>query len=98
MLTKKDILSRLSSVKKSYEDDGIEIYALFGSYAKETFDAYSDIDIAYRLDYERFSKRYEDGFSKLLKLQNIKEELEKTFGKKVDFVPFKEIFKESVYV
>ncbi len=98
MLTKNDILHKLNILKKSYQNEGIEIYALFGSYAKDTFDEFSDIDIAYKINYQEFSKKYKDGFSKLLRLQNIKEELEKTFGKKVDFVLFKESFEESVYV
>ncbi len=98
MLTKEDVLYKLNILKKLYLDEGVEIYALFGSYAKDTFDEFSDIDIAYKTDYKKFSQKYKDGFSKLLKLQNIKEELEKTFNKKVDFVPFREEFKESLYV
>ncbi len=98
MLTKKTILNKLSHLKKKYKNEGIIIYALFGSYAKDTFDKYSDIDIAYKIDYEKFSKKYKDGFSKLLRLQNIKEELEKEFGIKVDFVPYKKKFEESLYV
>jgi predicted nucleotidyltransferase len=98
MLTKIDILQKLDSLKSDYQKEGIELYALFGSYAKDRFDDFSDIDIAYKIDYEKFSKRYRDGFSKLLRLQNVKKELEKTFNKKVDFVPFKESFKESIYV
>ena len=98
MLTKEEILKQLHNLKEKYKEDGIEIYALFGSYAKDCYDEFSDIDIAYKIDYEKFSKKYKDGFSKLLKLQSIKEELEKTFHKKVDFVPYKEKFKESLYV
>jgi len=98
MLTKNDILNNLNNLNKLYLSEGVEIYALFGSYAKDTFDDFSDIDIAYKIDYEKFSKKYQDGFSKLLKLQSIKEELEKIFNKRVDFVPFKKEFEKSLYV
>ncbi len=98
MLTKNKILDKLNVLKKRYEDEGVVIYAFFGSYARETQDKYSDLDISYKLDYDRFSQKYKDGFSKLLRLQAIKEELEKEFKIKVDFVPYKEKFKESVYV
>jgi len=98
MITKDDILTKLQTIKKRYQKEGVQIYALFGSYAKDNFDTNSDIDIAYKIDYEKFSLKYKDGFSKLLKLQDIKEELENIFGKKVDFVPFQNKFKESIYV
>ncbi len=97
MKTQKEILKILRNIKKRYEEEGIEIYALFGSYAKNSFDKFSDIDIAYKIDYQKFSQKYKDGFSKLLRLQEIKEELEKVLQKKVDFVPFKN-FEESIRV
>ncbi len=98
MLTKKEIIEKLNHLKKRYSDEGVIIYALFGSYAKDSQDKYSDIDISYKLDYNKFSQKYQDGFSKLLRLRAIKEELEKEFKRKVDFVPYKEKFEESVYV
>ncbi len=98
MLTKQEILKKLKLLKNNYKNEGIEIYALFGSYANESFDDFSDIDLAYKINHEKFSQKYKDGFSKLLRLQNIKEELEKTFGKKIDFVPYKDNFKECEYV
>jgi len=98
MLTKEAILRRLSIFKDRYKDEGILVYALFGSYAKDFQDRFSDIDIAYKIDHDKFSNKYKDGFSKLLKIQSIKEELEKEFKTRVDFVPFKDKFKESLYV
>ena len=98
MQTKEAILNRLQRLKKHYEKEGIEIYALFGSFAKETQNRFSDIDIAYKIDYDKFSKKHQDGFSKLLRLQSIKEELEKEFKTKVDFVPYREDFEECIYV
>jgi len=98
MITKQDILDKLKLLKDRYLDEGVEIYALFGSYATEKQDNFSDIDLAYKINHEIFSKKYKDGFSKLLRLQNIKEELESFFGKNIDFVPYKESFKECEYV
>ena len=69
-------------------------------------DQYSDIDITYKIDYELFFKKYQDGFSQILKLQEVKESLEEVLHKKVDFISFaasseplkKEIQKDLVYV
>jgi hypothetical protein len=74
-------------LKPKYQKDGIVILGLFGSYAKDKATKFSDIDIAYELDYDKFSEHYKDGFSKLLRLEEIKDELEKKFKTKVDFVP-----------
>jgi len=62
--------------------------------------AFSDIDIAYKLDYDKFSQKYKDGFSKLLRIDDIKEELQQTFKTKIDFVPNsnKKLLKDIVYV
>ncbi|MDD2699394.1 MAG: nucleotidyltransferase domain-containing protein [Arcobacteraceae bacterium] len=56
---------------------------LFGSYAKETQNSFSDIDIAYKIDYDKFSQHYKDGFSKILRIDDIKEELEQTLKQKL---------------
>lgn len=40
------------------------ILGLFGSYAKNKQTQFSDIDVAYTSDYDRFSLKYKDGFSK----------------------------------
>ena len=86
-MEKSEILEKLKNIKPKYENEGIKLQGLFGSYAKDKADEFSDIDILYSLDYEKFSKKYKDGFSKLLRLEDIKSELEKLFGKKVDLVP-----------
>ena len=86
-MTKNEILHILSDVKPKYEEEGLILLGLFGSYAKETQKRTSDIDIAYRIDYERFSDSYRDGFSKILRIEEIRGELERRLGKRVDLVP-----------
>ena len=80
------VLSLLDEAKKKYSQEGVYLLGLFGSYAKGNSDQFSDIDIAYKLDYELFSQKYDDGFSKILRLKEIKESLENLFHKKVDLV------------
>ncbi|DAB32219.1 MAG TPA: nucleotidyltransferase [Sulfurospirillum sp. UBA11407] len=100
MLDKEQILKILQKMKFAYAQEGITIIGLFGSYAKETQDKYSDIDIAYEVDYETFTKRYQGGFAKLLKIDSIKKELETIFKKNVDFIPNnnKKVLKDIIYV
>jgi len=100
VLTKSDILSKLKELKPNYEKEGLILLGLFGSYAKDTQNNFSDIDIAYKIDYDKFSQNYKDGFSKLLRIDDIKKELQQTFKIKVDFVPDnnKELFKDIIYV
>jgi predicted nucleotidyltransferase len=85
-ITKEIILTKLKQLKPYFEEEGIILLGLFGSYANGNFSKYSDIDIAYKINYDKFSKKYKGGFSKLIKIDDIKKELEKQFQKPVDFV------------
>ena len=85
-LTKDELLESIKSFKSKYQKIGFNIVGLFGSFAKGSNDEFSDIDIAYSIDYSNFSKNFKDGFSKVLKIQEIKEELEQTFKRKVDLI------------
>ncbi len=86
-MEKAEILHTLTKAKEKYQDEGFILLGLFGSYAKETQDQYSDIDVAYTIEYDTFSQKYKDGFSKILRIDEIRKELEKTFHTKVDLVP-----------
>ncbi|WP_321311955.1 nucleotidyltransferase domain-containing protein [Halarcobacter sp.] len=99
-MRKEEIINKLKELKPIYQKEGLEIVGVFGSYAKDSNTDYSDIDIAYKLDYEKFSKKYIGGFSKLLRIDSIKDELQSIFKQPVDFVPDtnKEIMKDIVYV
>ena len=99
-MKKEEILNKLKELKPIYQQEGLEIVGLFGSYAKDTQTEYSDIDIAYKLNYEEFSKRYIGGFSKLLRIDSIKDELKSILKKDIDFIPDtnKKIIKDIIYV
>lgn len=99
-MKKEEILNKLKELKPIYQQEGLEIVGLFGSYAKDNETEYSDIDIAYKLNYEEFSKKYVGGFSKLLRIDSIKDELKSIFKKEIDFVPDsnKKILKDIIYV
>ena len=99
-MKKEDILNKLKELKPIYQNEGLEILGVFGSYAKDENTKYSDIDIAYKLDYEKFSKKYIGGFSKLLRINEIKEELQNILKNDVDVVPDsnKKIMKDLIYV
>ena len=62
MHTRRSLLSMLKRLKPKYEREGIVILGLFGSYAQNKQTPFSDIDIIYHLDYEKFSQKYQDGF------------------------------------
>lgn len=99
-MKKEEILNKLKELKPIYQNEGLEILGVFGSYAKDTNTEYSDIDIAYKLDYDKFSKKYIGGFSKILRIDEIKDELKSIFKKEVDFVSDsnKKIMKDLIYV
>jgi len=100
MLQQNEILAILRQLKPHYKQEGLILLGLFGSFAKETQHDFSDIDIAYTLDYEKFSVNYKDGFSKLLRIDSIRDELQNRLKTKVDFVPDtnKMILKDIIYV
>jgi predicted nucleotidyltransferase len=100
MSDKNDILLKLREIKPTYAKEGLILLGLFGSYAKGTETKFSDIDIAYKLDYDKFSLKYKDGFSKLLRIDDIKKELKSIFHTPIDLVPSnnKKLLKDIIYV
>ena len=81
-----EVLSQIARFKEDYRKEGFEILGIFGSYARGTASNESDIDIAYRIDYDKFSQRFHGGFSKLIRIDEIKEELQRRLGMRVDLV------------
>jgi len=100
MPKKSEILLKLQELKPTYEKEGLILLGLFGSYAKDTQTKFSDIDVAYKLDYDKFSLNYKGGFAKLLRIDAIKAELQAIFKTPIDLVPNnnKSIFKGMINV
>jgi len=84
---KNSILARLKELKPTYEKEGLILLGLFGSYARDTQTKFSDIDVAYKLDYDKFSLKYKGGFAKLLRIDEVKKELQAIFHTPIDLVP-----------
>ena len=99
-MNKNEVLSKLKELKPTYEKEGLILLGLFGSYAKNTQTKFSDIDVAYKLDYDKFSLNYKGGFAKLLRIDDIKKELQSIFKKPIDLVPDsnKSILKDLINV
>lgn len=98
------ILNKIKSLKETLQEDGFVIDGVFGSYARDENTEQSDVDILYHLE-ENFYKNY-SGFSGFKKLDEIKEFLSLSLGKKIDLAPKnnlsktgqKYILSEVVYV
>ena len=84
--TIQNITALITQTKKQYIQEGFEIVGIFGSYARGSADKYSDVDIAYRLDMKTFDRQFKGGFSKLIRIEEIKEELQKLLHLKVDLI------------
>ncbi len=104
--TLNQIKNLITTVNNRYKLEGFTIVGIFGSYAKNSANSYNDIDIAYMLDPITFNTRYQGGYAKLLRIEEIKNELQKLLQLKVDLsslnsgnVKFNEnIKKDMVYV
>ena len=104
--TLQNITSQIREIKNKYQNEGFEIVGIFGSYARGNADNFSDVDIAYSVDYSRFDQKFKGGFAKILRIEEIKDELQKRLHLKVDLVSlnsnndrFKQkVQKDMVYV
>ena len=104
--TLQNIISQIREIKNKYQNEGFEIVGIFGSYAHGHANKYSDVDIAYSVDYSRFDQNFKGGFAKILRIEEIKAELQKLLNLKVDLVSlnsnndrFKQkVQKDMVYV
>ena len=76
------VIDKLKSVKSKYQQDGFNIIALFGSYATNSQNNSSDIDLLYEVD-NSFLEKYK-GFKSVSKVLQIQEELSSLFHTKVD--------------
>ena len=56
MNTKTEIIKDLVVLNEKYQNTGFKIASLFGSYARGTQNNFSDIDLTYIIDHNRFYK------------------------------------------
>ena len=49
-MNKETIIRDIQQLNKKYGQDGFKIVSLFGSYARDSYDMYSDIDLTYKID------------------------------------------------
>ena len=99
MLTKESILKYLKSIKPKLQKDGIEKIGLFGSFAKDQADLYSDIDIAIQTS-EKFTKKFR-GIKAFLYLEDLKKSINQKLHRKIDICDesgLKDKLKEVIYV
>jgi len=99
-VTKEEILNYLRELKK---DSVFSKVGLFGSYAKDDFDAYSDVDIAVQFD--RNYLKTHDVWDYFDAIKSIQHQIMQRFGLKSDIFdldsasPLREqIEKDTIYV
>ncbi len=82
-LVQENILLKIKEIKPKYEKEGLILLGIFGSYADNTANKDSDIDILYDIKPNLFSKKY-PGFKAFIRLNEIKNELKEIFHTKID--------------
>ncbi len=81
-VTKEKILAFLRDIKPSLELEGVEKLGLYGSYAKEKADVFSDIDIVIKLKKTYLSKH--DAWDYFNLVRQIKSKISEKFSRKCD--------------
>ncbi len=83
-LEKDIILSKLKELNITYQEDGINLLGLFGSYSRDEATKDSDIDILIETT-PKFLSKYR-GLKAYVKLDELKNELTNIFSKNIDLV------------
>jgi predicted nucleotidyltransferase len=81
-MQKEYILSYLSEIKNDLVQNGIEKIGLFGSFARDKADAFSDVDIVIKIKNSYLEEH--DVWEYFNLLESIKKMLLKKFSRKVD--------------
>lgn len=84
VLNKEIILNTLKEINPSIEKDGIKLLGLFGSYSRNEATENSDIDILIETTPIFLEKN--KGLKAFLKLEELKNNLENIFAKKIDII------------
>ncbi len=82
-MNKEQILSTIKDIKPIYEEQGLILVGLFGSYARDEATQDSDIDLLYKLNSAKFFDNESD-WGGGAKLDTIKSSLEKIFHNNID--------------
>ena len=105
-MTKNEIILKLKELKSKLKNDGFNLIGIFGSFAKESANENSDIDILYEIvNVNEYLKKY-SGWDSINHIVDTKEFLKKELKRDVDFVDRdslnninkKYILKDLVYV
>ena len=83
-MTKNEILDKLKQLKPLFSKEGIVLLGLFGSYANNSANEDSDIDILVETT-PKFLEKYR-GFKAFSKLDEFRELLSNEFNKNIDLV------------
>ncbi len=102
----KDILESVCALKSRYIHDGFEIVGIGGSYARGDETPYSDLDLLYKISNPSLFVAKYGGFGSFGRISELKNEISKIVGKKVDLIAInslnkvgrKYILKDSIYV
>lgn len=84
MITRDEILDFLLSQKAYLFSNGVTKLGLFGSYANNSADMFSDIDIVIETDGKNMTKKLGSSLSALVFLDDFKKEVSKHFNTKID--------------
>jgi uncharacterized protein len=97
-MTKNEILEILKALKPQYQQDGMNIVGLFGSFARGEEKSDSDVDIVYEIEKGKsFSMfKYLKYLADLEKYLNHKVDLVRAETIKSDLKPY--IYKDMIYV
>jgi predicted nucleotidyltransferase len=97
--TLQNITSKIGEMKNKYQHEGFNIIGIFGSFAQNSADDFSDVDIAYSIDYDTFNRNFKGGFAKILRIEEIKEDLQTMLHLKVDLISLNssnDTFKQNI--
>lgn len=87
MPTKSLIESTLARFKSLYAGEGFIIYGYFGSYARGDNTETSDVDVLMSTT-DEFNRKYK-GWGSFARMEEIRQEMEKKLGTKVDLANYR---------
>ncbi len=100
MLSKESILSYLKEIKPKLAKNGIEKIGLFGSFAKDKADLFSDVDIVIKTT-DIFIQKHK-GIKGFIYLEELRNEIKNNLHRKIDIcdesgLKNKNILEEVIY-